>query len=135
MNMKKTLRSELTELLSEIWLHECYFNSFASRGTSSEILKELRISENSFRYEMLLSARESETGFLCLFLRAGTYPDIKICTKSDVISESHPPLLAIDLCEHAYFLDYGYRREEYLRAAIARLDLSKLSGRPLTQVK
>ena len=37
------------------------------------------------------------------------------------------PLVAIDLAEHAYFGDYGFCREEYIKAAILHLDLSKIS--------
>ena len=38
-----------------------------------------------------------------------------------------PPALAIDVSEHAYFLDYGFDKQRYIMAALPFLDLSKLS--------
>jgi superoxide dismutase len=38
------------------------------------------------------------------------------------------PRLAVDISEHAYFLDYRFEREKYLRSAIANLNLSLLDN-------
>ena len=36
--------------------------------------------------------------------------------------------LAVDLCEHAYFYDYGFDKKSYLKAALSSLDLSKIEN-------
>ena len=49
--------------------------------------------------------------------------------KSRIVTDEYlgEPIFAIDLCEHAYMLDYGFSRDEYLRRALGYLDLRKLS--------
>ena len=34
----------------------------------------------------------------------------------------------VDVCEHAYFMDYGYNRERYLLSSLPYLDIAKLSA-------
>ena len=36
------------------------------------------------------------------------------------------PTLAIDVCEHVYFMDYGFDKERYLVSSLPYLDISKL---------
>ena len=36
-------------------------------------------------------------------------------------------ILSLDVSEHAYFADYGFRREDYIRAAVSRLDLKRIA--------
>ena len=38
------------------------------------------------------------------------------------------PRLAIDLCEHAYFIEYGFDKERYLEDLLRHLDLSRLKS-------
>ena len=130
MGIKKSVKEELLALLSEIKLHECYFRSFSSASSTSELIKKHYGSDSSFRYELLVCARESPGDFLCVFLRGRSTPEIRACRKDFLAHRAEMPSLALDLCEHAYFFDYGYGKEAYLRAAISHLDCSKLSVSP-----
>jgi len=128
LGVKKSVKEELLSLLSEIRLHECYFHSFSRTPHTSELIKKHYSSDSAFRYELLLVSRSAECGFLCVFVRDRSRPSVRVCDKDALVQYRDVPVLALDLCEHAYFLDYGFKREEYLRAAISHLDLSKLSN-------
>ena len=44
--------------------------------------------------------------------------EVKVTPDHDLLQSHHPdvvPLLNIDLCEHAYFIDYENSREKYLK--------------------
>ena len=53
-------------------------------------------------------------------------PEIKCTAEAGKVDYSIKPLLALDVSAHAYFLDYGFSKEDYLRAAVSRLSLGKL---------
>ena len=125
LGLSRKLVSELSALASEIKLHECYFSSFALSPSVSESLRKYYGSENSFCYGMLEVAKGGTGGFLCVFLDSRGRPVTRIVSPTGLkIGES--PVLALDLEEHAYFLDYGFKREEYFRAAISHLNIAKL---------
>ncbi len=42
---------------------------------------------------------------------------------------TYQPILAIDLWEHAYFIDYKHRKKDYLAAVIANIDWSVVEDR------
>lgn len=125
LGLSRRLVSELLALGSEIKLHECYFSSFASVPSASKLLRKHYGSENSFCYELLGVAKGASGGFLCVFLDSRGRPVPRLVAPTGLkIGEN--PILALDLQEHAYFLDYGFKREEYLRASISYLNIAKL---------
>jgi superoxide dismutase len=65
-------------------------------------------------------------GFVFVFVDERGRP---IINHSDNIKRVRlAPRLAIDISEHAYFLDYRFEKERYLRSAIANLNLSLLDN-------
>ena len=76
-------------------------------------------------YELLLAAKDSRSEFLFICRDKHGKPVIASDKYTDVI-QKYTPCLAIDLCEHAYFWDYGFEKEEYIRRAIEHIDLLKI---------
>jgi superoxide dismutase len=63
--------------------------------------------------------RQKKHGFLCFFKTRGT-PKISVLDEEST-SLLDPPTLAIEISEHAYFLDYAFERDRYLSASLERL--------------
>lgn len=112
---------------AELLLHDVAFSSAAvpRREVSRDLLGGYA-SDAGLRYAMREAAGDVRDGFLCVGTdRRGR---VSFCFHSfPWRTLTVPPTLAVDLAEHAYFYDYGFSRERYLAAAIAALDLSKLS--------
>ena len=116
-------RETLFRLRCEEYLHELYFSSFRACGERSEKIAREYGSEASFLYRLM---RESDGryGYIIIYTDKSKPKyyrgnEFNILLKID-------PLLVVDLCEHAYFLDYGFDREKYLRYALNSLNLSKI---------
>ena len=75
-------------------------------------------------YEVLDVAKNARQDFIYIYADCGKVK-IKAQNASEAFLKSRP-ILALDLCEHSYFLDYAFDRDAYLRAAVARLNLEKL---------
>lgn len=111
------LKCEAYKLKREIELHKLYFDSFdiysLSKNRSSE--------EGARLVKLFYLANEAlknceNAKFLCFYINRQGEMDFHI-----VESYSNPmrenEIAAIDLCEHAYIFDYGYKREKYLEEA------------------
>ena len=108
-----------------IFLHEQYFSSFTEIPLPCREVKSYYTSENAFCYELLSAARETDSGFVYAVRdkrRGVRIVSDPLCSKPLLADR----ILSLDLSEHAYFSDYGFNRDEYLRRAIAYLDLPKL---------
>ena len=116
-------REDATALLSDIALHDIFFSSFAKEkyARSERISREFG-SEAAFLNSLFVLCKNSACGFLTVDKNSRAKvvldPRDAFCNGS--------PMLAIDLFEHAYFLDYGFDRERYLVLCLSYLDLSKL---------
>ncbi len=125
LKIKKEDKRQAEELLGNILAHELYFNSFSHEVRQSRCVSALFGSEASFLYEVYLDLKEQPSGFLLIYKESGA---IKYVTSDEpwVYFIRIAPLLAVDLYEHAYFLDWGFDRDGYIKGALSRLDLSKL---------
>ncbi len=117
-------RERALDLMRDISSHDCYFSSFCKDPRMYKPIKRYFSSEADFVYQIFTVARNSKSNFVYVCKSKRGIP---------VITEEYSefPILAIDLCEHAYMFDYGFSREEYLRRALGYLDISKLSLEPL----
>ncbi len=117
-------KEEILHLAGEIYRHELYFDSFGIGGEGCDCLKERYGSVAGFLYEVERAAIGEAGGFILVYFDG----------KSPVISHSSrelhrrygAPRLAVDLAEHAYFIDYGFDKERYVRNAVSHLQLSKI---------
>ena len=114
------------EKLQNIKSHESYFSSFTELAKPCPELKRHYSSEDAFCYEVLELAREYNGGFIYIFSNGRIRPTVKHSENAPFVYVKEMPTLAIDLFEHSYFLDYGFEREKYLRAAIGHLNLTLL---------
>ena len=117
-------RDEVLALALEIYLHELYFDSFGKGGERADCIKERYRTVAGFLYELERMAMAADGGFILVSRgRRGMeinhirFPGEKIYAE---------PRLALDLAEHAYFLDYGFDKLSYVRSALSRFALSKL---------
>jgi superoxide dismutase len=126
MRLKKTDREEILSTLSEYLAHEIYFKSFTITQNREPCIREYYSSEEAFLYEVFIMGMNAKEGFVFIHLNERGKPEIQICQSG--IKTKYLPKLAIDLCEHAYFLDYRFEKERYLKNALSHLDLSLLTS-------
>ena len=117
-------REEAARLYSEILAHRIFFSSFSERNTTSEQIKREYGSVASFLYGLFSMAKDFSFGFLCVYEDKGRI--VASCERELLnLFKRKRVLLAVDLYEHVYFYDYGFKKEEYLMSALQYLDLTK----------
>ena len=126
MNIPSPERREIVENMRSIQAHELYFSSFTDAPRAVKSLRRYYSSEEAFLYEALELSLGCHSAFLYVCVERGR-PTLRISHGDDGFFIDREPLLALDLFEHAYFLDYGFDREKYLKSALCRLDLQRLS--------
>lgn len=126
MNLKRSIKNEIIAKIQQIKSHETYFSSFLETPRPCPELKKFFSSENAFCFEVLELAKAHTDGFIYVFSPAQSRPTVKHSTNAPFVYVREEPTLALDLAEHSYFLDYGFEREKYLRAAIGHLNLPLL---------
>ncbi len=83
----------------------------ASFGTLGACMKELATA----------AATEFGSGWAWLVLEGGTLKVVKTDNAETPLTTAAKPLLAIDVWEHAYYLDYQNRRADYVNAVLNKL--------------
>ena len=125
--IKYSEKEKAAALLSEIIAHKIYFSSFSRQNLVSERITKEFGSIAEFLYEISEACSKVKTGFLLIYDlhgRVGLYCGDEY---QKVLGEKNV-ILALDLCEHAYFYDYGFERKKYVMNAISHFDLRKLQN-------
>ncbi len=126
--LKSDERDELIRLKGEILAHEIYFSSFGESSGAPSLRKEYG-SEASFLYNLFCEAKKCRNGgFLLIYIDKRGKINSYIGNDYYKLFDECVPCLAIDLCEHAFFYDYLFEREKYIKSAISRLNLSKIEN-------
>ena len=116
-------RADVMRLLPEIELHGIFFSSFSELEYLRSDLLVKRFGSVAAYLDMLYRLlREASHGFLVIRQNG----DCSVVTKYYRAFCCGRPVLAIDMCEHAYFLDYGFDRERYIYSCLSRLDIGKI---------
>ena len=115
-------RGEKELVENEIRAHELYFSSFHREHTPCQRIKEGYQSENRFCFLLSEYAKSVRCGFIYIYPCA-RHPFVGFGSSDRALSRA---VLAIDLWEHAYFLDYGFDFSSYITQALAHLDFSRL---------
>ena len=119
--------TELLSTASEAWNHSFYWQCLTpwKKRPSGELRKALdrKFGDFSNFADEFAQAGAAHVGSGWLWLIANSRKQVRILTTSDADcpeARGHTCLLAIDLWEHAYYLDHQNRRREYLDALIDR---------------
>ncbi len=119
--------TELLSTASEAWNHSFYWQCLTpgKKRPNGELLKALDRMFGDFSNfaDKFALAGATHVGSGWLWLTANSRKQVKILTTSGAYCPEacgHTCLLAIDLWEHAYYLDHQNRRREYLDALIDR---------------
>ena len=118
-------REEAARLFAEIRAHGIFFSSFANKNLRCPRIERAFGSVASFLYEIGEYLKGSRADFLFIFEEKGKIRFKAECEYEWILEKFAPPL-ALDLCEHAYFSDYGFDREGYISSAISHFDFSKI---------
>ena len=120
-------RRDALDLLSQIRLHELFFSSFSERlYPRSSLVSSTYGSEANFLNLIYKCALDLPHGFVAIYCNGGRV-DVREITDHTDAFRSRVPTLALDVCEHVYFTDYGFDKERYLSSALPYLDLTRLS--------
>ena len=123
--MRHMYKDEILALKSEIFCHELFFNSFGELYQSSSLVKENYRTESTFLYGIFDMCKSSCAAFLIINKNKGCVNTALLKEPKEIL-KIPSPVLSLDLCEHSYFLDYGFDRERYLTNLLPYINLSIL---------
>jgi Fe-Mn family superoxide dismutase len=119
---------DLFTMAAEAWNHELYWRSLrpagggAAWGPIAQSIQRCFGDFSTFLYRAKAAAHGvMGSGWLWVTWRAGKIEVITTGKTDSPILQGHVPLLAIDLWEHAYYLDYYGGRAAYVSACLGRL--------------
>lgn len=117
----------LFNMAAQAWNHSFYWSSLQPRGGGRPHGAIAALIDKDFgSYDIFVEQfRQAATtkfgsGWAWLVLQAGRL-DIAATTNADLPSQEQLPLLVIDVWEHAYYMDYQYRRAAYVAAVVEHL--------------
>ena len=123
--LPKGEREELLKIKKDILSHEVFFSSFGVSNEKCEAVKKQYGSEASFLYLLFCECNKCDGNFLYVYTdRTG---GVRYTVDGGAFVD-FSPVLAVDLCEHAYFYDYGFDRSKYLKAALSEINLLKIAN-------
>lgn len=127
MKLSRRDKYDVSELLADITLHDIFFHSFTDTAYIQPCeIGELCGSVSSLMSEIYKSSMRLNYGFVAV-VASGKYVTVISGDKPVSFFEVGIPVLAIDVCEHAYFKDYLFDKERYILSALPYLDLGKIS--------
>jgi Fe-Mn family superoxide dismutase len=121
-------RSAIFNNAAQTWNHSFYWKSLSPKGGGEppDALK-LRIEEtygsvDTCKKELVSTAvSQFGSGWAWLVLEGGLLKVVKTSNADIPMTKGLKPLLAIDVWEHAYYLDYQNRRADYVNAVLDKL--------------
>ncbi|QJD31348.1 superoxide dismutase [Fe] [Methylococcus geothermalis] len=113
---------------AQVWNHTFYWKSLRPRGGGEPPAALKQKIEDSFgsvdacKKEFAnVAVSQFGSGWAWLVLDGGKLKIIKTANADVPLTSGMKPLLAIDVWEHAYYLDYQNRRADYLNAILDKL--------------
>ena len=114
---------------AQVWNHSFYWKSLAPTGGGEPTGALRDVIEAAFRSvgefkRALADAANGEFGSGWAWLLLDRSGRIRVTSSSDAenpLQQGHTPLLALDVWEHAYYLDYQNRRSDYVEAVLDHL--------------
>jgi len=114
-------------------LHELYFDNLGGKGEEpagelAEMIKRDFGSFENWKKEFIEIAKAAR-GWVLLCLFDGKLHNYSVDYHDVGAVWGARPVLALDVWEHAYYLDYGPDRAKYLEAFFKNLDWSKVADK------
>ena len=113
---------------AQIWNHTFYWNSMRPNGggeppaSLKEKMKASFGSVDACKLEIAAAAlSQFGSGWAWLVLDGDTLKVVKTTNADVPLTVGLKPLLAVDVWEHAYYLDYQNRRADYVNAVLDKL--------------
>lgn len=113
---------------AQTWNHEFYWRGMRpggggeARGAVAELIEESFGSQNAFSQQFVSAAGDQfGSGWAWLVLENDRARIIATSNAQTPLITEQVPLLTIDVWEHAYYLDYQYRRLDYIAAFLGHL--------------
>lgn len=118
---------EVAPLLYECEEHRLYFSSFCEQKPDSPSMSASGDIAR-FIYDVYKACSEAHSDFVTLCVDPFRRDVLIDCdTYSTRVLRRCIPVLALDICEHAYFRVYGFDRDRYIREALRHFDLEKIT--------
>lgn len=121
-------RSVLFNNAGQVWNHNFYWRSLRPNGGGlppPALMHEIEFSFGSLdeckRAWTAMAVSQFGSGWTWLVRDGGRLQVIKTANADSPLTMGLRPLLAIDVWEHAYYLDYANRRADYVLAVLDRL--------------
>jgi superoxide dismutase, Fe-Mn family len=125
---------------AEVWNHNLYWNSMRPRGggiAGGQVAEQLRTrfgSHERFTREFKdAAAAHFGSGWLWLVWRGATLEIVATNNAATPLVRGDVALLALDLWEHAYYLDHQNRRTAYVSAFLEELVNWEFANRRLSE--
>ena len=116
-----------TRVKNEVRLHDAYFASFSEREFQrSTFVQQVFVSENELLMMLYKAAMEATHGFVGVERCSNNRLRVFSCSDYLELNDEFDPTLVIDVCEHAYFYDFEFDKERYVRRALAHLSLDRI---------
>ncbi len=125
LNLSREIKDEALSLMWYIKAHECFFDSFCHNQSAKEVG---HLSKEKFIYDIYSEALGRDHGFIFIYKDRQGKPHMTFSEGNDGAFIKYNPVLALDLYEHTYFLDYGFDKKRFLKNAIMYLDTSSLDN-------
>ena len=117
-------KEQIVALRNRVNAHELFFSSFLeTKYNESEIVKR-QLGDISYLLNRVYKLCMDSYGGIVYIVVKGKGVFLEHKTEDE--EPSNLPVLAIDNCEHTYFLDYGFNKEEFLSRLLPYLALSKI---------
>lgn len=127
MGISRKIKDEAIELLWHIKSHDLFFNSFSEMVVWHDDIRKNNGSRESFVYNLLTLAERKKYGYIYVYLDRQKKITVSFADSFDGAFVKYEPRLCIDIFEHTYFNDYGFKKDKFIRGALAYLDTNKLS--------
>jgi Fe-Mn family superoxide dismutase len=136
----KSDRLSIFHNAAQAWNHQFYWQSLTPKGGGSPPMALKHKLEESFggvdacKKELSSSAvAQFGSGWAWLVLEGTRLKVVKTANADTPLTQGIRPLLAIDVWEHAYYLDYQNKRVDHVNAVIDKLLNWEFAARNLAQ--
>jgi Fe-Mn family superoxide dismutase len=124
----RTEKAAIFNNAAQIWNHTFYWRSMRSKGGGappSALKEKMEASFGSVdacKQEIVAAAvSQFGSGWAWLVLDGDRIKVVKTANADVPLTKGLKPLLALDVWEHAYYLDYQNRRSDYVNAVLDKL--------------